>query len=184
MDIADEIYIGCGKFFEGTAEEMHKALNETLAALPGGTKVYVSLPILLLSPLLRHLLLLPLPLLPMRSSGTGIRSYSTKRKQQLITHSPDMNTRNRTSNSYRRYQRQMQSINSRASRMRMNRRRGSLRLLMRRYSSNFPLSIDPYLLFVNFIPPYPILNLSVQTVILGIWRYRSPNKPNRTTTSS
>jgi hypothetical protein len=32
---------GCGRFFEGTAEEMHKALNETLAALPDDTKVYV-----------------------------------------------------------------------------------------------------------------------------------------------
>jgi hypothetical protein len=35
--------LGCGRFFEGTAEEMHKALNETLAALPDDTKVYVSL---------------------------------------------------------------------------------------------------------------------------------------------
>ena len=33
---------GCGRFFEGTAEEMHKALNETLAALPDDTRVYVS----------------------------------------------------------------------------------------------------------------------------------------------
>jgi len=33
---------GCGRFFEGTAEEMHKALNKTLAALPDETKVYVS----------------------------------------------------------------------------------------------------------------------------------------------
>ncbi|KAM7209157.1 hydroxyacylglutathione hydrolase [Naviculisporaceae sp. PSN 640] len=31
---------GCGKFFEGTGEEMHKALNVTLAALPDDTKVY------------------------------------------------------------------------------------------------------------------------------------------------
>ncbi|KAH0367571.1 Metallo-hydrolase/oxidoreductase, partial [Aureobasidium melanogenum] len=30
----------CGRFFEGNAEEMHKALNETLAALPDDTKVY------------------------------------------------------------------------------------------------------------------------------------------------
>ncbi|KAH0342427.1 Metallo-hydrolase/oxidoreductase, partial [Aureobasidium melanogenum] len=35
----DTLFIG-GKFFEGTAEEMHKALNETLAALPDDTKVY------------------------------------------------------------------------------------------------------------------------------------------------
>ncbi|KAL1976024.1 hypothetical protein VTN31DRAFT_4416 [Thermomyces dupontii] len=31
---------GCGRFFEGTAEQMHKALNETLASLPDDTKVY------------------------------------------------------------------------------------------------------------------------------------------------
>lgn len=31
---------GCGRFFEGKAEEMHRALNETLAALPDDTKVY------------------------------------------------------------------------------------------------------------------------------------------------
>ncbi|KAI1139003.1 hydroxyacylglutathione hydrolase [Hypoxylon sp. FL0543] len=31
---------GCGRFFEGTAEEMHKALNKTLASLPDDTKVY------------------------------------------------------------------------------------------------------------------------------------------------
>lgn len=31
---------GCGKFFEGTAEEMNTALNETLAAVPDDTKVY------------------------------------------------------------------------------------------------------------------------------------------------
>jgi hydroxyacylglutathione hydrolase len=33
---------GCGKFFEGSAAEMHKALNKTLASLPDDTKVYVS----------------------------------------------------------------------------------------------------------------------------------------------
>ncbi|CRG84402.1 hypothetical protein PISL3812_01694 [Talaromyces islandicus] len=31
---------GCGRFFEGNAAEMHKALNQTLAALPDDTKVY------------------------------------------------------------------------------------------------------------------------------------------------
>ncbi|THV80611.1 Metallo-hydrolase/oxidoreductase [Aureobasidium pullulans] len=37
----DTLFIGgCGRFFEGTAEEMHKALNKTLAALPDETKVY------------------------------------------------------------------------------------------------------------------------------------------------
>jgi hydroxyacylglutathione hydrolase len=37
----DTMFIGgCGRFFEGTAEQMHKALNETLAALPDDTKVY------------------------------------------------------------------------------------------------------------------------------------------------
>ncbi|GAB7352527.1 hypothetical protein MBLNU459_g2921t1 [Dothideomycetes sp. NU459] len=39
----DTLFIGgCGRFFEGTAEEMHKALNETLGALPDDTKVYKS----------------------------------------------------------------------------------------------------------------------------------------------
>ncbi|KAL4891278.1 beta-lactamase-like protein [Aspergillus ambiguus] len=37
----DTLFIGgCGRFFEGTAPEMHKALNETLASLPDDTKVY------------------------------------------------------------------------------------------------------------------------------------------------
>lgn len=37
----DTLFIGgCGRFFEGTPKEMHKALNETLAALPDNTKVY------------------------------------------------------------------------------------------------------------------------------------------------
>ncbi|KAG7107070.1 hydroxyacylglutathione hydrolase like protein [Verticillium longisporum] len=31
---------GCGRFFEGNATEMHKALNETLASLPDDTVVY------------------------------------------------------------------------------------------------------------------------------------------------
>jgi len=37
----DTLFIGgCGRFFEGTAEEMHAALNKTLAALPDDTKVF------------------------------------------------------------------------------------------------------------------------------------------------
>lgn len=37
----DTLFIaGCGRFFEGTAEDMHKALNVTLASLPDDTKVY------------------------------------------------------------------------------------------------------------------------------------------------
>jgi len=31
---------GCGRFFEGTAEEMHTALNKTLVSIPDDTKVY------------------------------------------------------------------------------------------------------------------------------------------------
>lgn len=31
---------GCGRFFEGKPEEMHTALNKTLAALPDDTRVY------------------------------------------------------------------------------------------------------------------------------------------------
>lgn len=38
----DTLFIGgCGRFFEGNAKEMDKALNEVLAALPDDTKVYV-----------------------------------------------------------------------------------------------------------------------------------------------
>jgi glyoxylase-like metal-dependent hydrolase (beta-lactamase superfamily II) len=42
--ISDKYWLntGCGRFFEGNAEEMDKALNETLAALPDDTNVYVS----------------------------------------------------------------------------------------------------------------------------------------------
>ena len=37
----DTLFIGgCGRFFEGNAKEMHKALNEVLGALPDDTKVY------------------------------------------------------------------------------------------------------------------------------------------------
>lgn len=37
----DTLFIGgCGRFFEGTSEEMDKALNQTLAALPDDTKVF------------------------------------------------------------------------------------------------------------------------------------------------
>ena len=37
----DTLFIGgCGKFFEGTPEEMHTALNKTLASLPDDTKVF------------------------------------------------------------------------------------------------------------------------------------------------
>lgn len=32
---------GCGRFFEGTAEEMNEALNVRLAALPDDTVTYV-----------------------------------------------------------------------------------------------------------------------------------------------
>ncbi|PGH11245.1 hydroxyacylglutathione hydrolase [Helicocarpus griseus UAMH5409] len=34
------IGVGCGRFFEGTAQQMHTALNEILANLPDDTKVY------------------------------------------------------------------------------------------------------------------------------------------------
>lgn len=39
----DTLFIGgCGRFFEGNAEEMHTALNKTLSALPDDTRVFVS----------------------------------------------------------------------------------------------------------------------------------------------
>lgn len=37
----DGLFLGCGRFFEGTPAEMNTALNKTLAALPNDTKVYV-----------------------------------------------------------------------------------------------------------------------------------------------
>lgn len=38
---SDTLFIsGCGRFFEGTAEEMHTALNKTLSALPEDTVVF------------------------------------------------------------------------------------------------------------------------------------------------
>lgn len=45
---ADGRYAGCGRFFEGTAEQMHQALNVILAKLPDDTLVYVSSPTLAL----------------------------------------------------------------------------------------------------------------------------------------
>jgi hydroxyacylglutathione hydrolase len=37
----DTLFIaGCGKFFEGTAEQMNKALNDTVAGLPEDTEIY------------------------------------------------------------------------------------------------------------------------------------------------
>lgn len=42
MFTGDTLFVGgCGRFFEGTAEEMHAALNKTLASLPDDTKVWV-----------------------------------------------------------------------------------------------------------------------------------------------
>ncbi|TPX17286.1 uncharacterized protein E0L32_012253 [Thyridium curvatum] len=35
-----EVRLGCGRFFEGNAEEMDKALNKTLASLPDDTRVF------------------------------------------------------------------------------------------------------------------------------------------------
>jgi hydroxyacylglutathione hydrolase len=35
--------IGCGRFFEGNATEMHEALNKRLSSLPDDTLVYVCL---------------------------------------------------------------------------------------------------------------------------------------------
>ena len=51
------VFLGCGRFFEGNAKEMNKALNEVLAYLPDDTKVYVSISVsLLFSPFLFLLL--------------------------------------------------------------------------------------------------------------------------------
>ena len=42
--------LGCGRFFEGTAADMHTALNKTLAALPDDTRVYVRIGIIAYRP--------------------------------------------------------------------------------------------------------------------------------------
>jgi len=37
----DVLFVGgCGRFFEGDAEDMHRSLNEVIAELPGDTRVY------------------------------------------------------------------------------------------------------------------------------------------------
>lgn len=66
----NERMIGCGRFFEGTAEEMDKALNQTLGSLPDDTKVYVSF---------------------VRVKYNG--------SKELTVHSPAMNTQRATSSS-------------------------------------------------------------------------------------
>lgn len=39
--VGDTLFIaGCGRFFEGTAEQMYKALVQNLGSLPDDTKVY------------------------------------------------------------------------------------------------------------------------------------------------
>lgn len=39
--VGDTLFLGgCGRFFEGTAEQMHKALIEILGKLPDHTKVF------------------------------------------------------------------------------------------------------------------------------------------------
>lgn len=42
LQAKSELCLGCGRFFEGNAEEMDKALNKTLASLPDDTRVFVS----------------------------------------------------------------------------------------------------------------------------------------------
>lgn len=47
VSIGSDSWTGCGRFFEGDAAQMNKALNETLASLPDDTKVYVRYPTVL-----------------------------------------------------------------------------------------------------------------------------------------
>lgn len=40
--LSDTLFVsGCGRFFEGTPEEMNSALNDKLAKLPDDTVTYV-----------------------------------------------------------------------------------------------------------------------------------------------
>jgi len=64
---------GCGRFFEGNATEMHKALNEVLAVLPDDTKVYVSL-----------------------APPAFVNTFSFIRSFAYATHSPATNTQKAT----------------------------------------------------------------------------------------
>jgi hypothetical protein len=100
------ISTGCGRFFEGTAKEMNKALNEILAGLPDDTKVYVSL---------------------LTSSVNMI--------QGLRMISLAMNTPNPTSNLRCQSHRVNRSRSCRSLRRRTRRLRESLLLAMRRYES-------------------------------------------------
>lgn len=93
----DLMDVGCGRFFEGNAQEMHIALNETLAALPDDTKVYVC-----------YLL-----------------ACSVDQQAHPLS-SPATNTQKGTSNSASPSRRPTQSRSSLRSRSRISRRRASL----------------------------------------------------------
>lgn len=90
--------VGCGRFFEGNAQEMHTALNKTLAALPDDTKVYVCFDL----------------------------ACSVDQQAHLLS-SPVTNTQKETSNSASPSRRPTQSRNSLHSQSRISRRRASLR---------------------------------------------------------
>jgi hypothetical protein len=105
QSISDKYWLsaGCGRFFEGNAEEMDKALNETLAALPDDTKVYVS--------------------------EIRIRFYDCI---YWLDHSLVMSTRRATLNLASRSCSQSLSRSSRLSPMRTNRHRANSLLVMKR----------------------------------------------------
>lgn len=114
-------YLGCGRFFEGTAQEMHTALNEVLASLPDDTVVYVCC---LCCSAVRHC--------PPCNSTSNRFMYSLA-----------MNTPNRTSNSAQRSPRVSQSRNSRHSRNNTTVPRASSPLETRRYAIPHVTFIKP-----------------------------------------
>jgi hypothetical protein len=98
-----KLAIGCGRFFEGTPEEMDTALNKTLGALPDDTRVYVR-------------------------SIHILRSIDN----QADVPSPAMSTPKATSNSAPKSFNLMPSRTSKSLRVRISKLRESLPLEMRR----------------------------------------------------
>ena len=98
-------FLGCGRFFEGNATEMNRALNQVLAALPDDTRVFVSLFFIYLQ---------------------------VECSQLTSASSPDMNTPKATSSSALQYPRPSPLRDSRRLRQQTGKRRASLPLGTRR----------------------------------------------------
>lgn len=112
--------VGCGKFFEGSAAEMHEALNNRLGALPEDTVVYVR------------------RLLPSNLFTSGMKEERNMGEFFGLTSgqtpsSPDTSTQSQTSDSPFPCPRRSLSRSFRILRRTTKLRRASLRLVTRRY---------------------------------------------------